>query len=146
MLIVGAVVLVVLQPRISARVLARRRPGAAELGPLALLALVLAGVYGGYFGAGQGIMLFAVLATAIPDDLQRANGTRALLAGTVNLVSASIFVVVGDPAWGPAGLVVVSSIAGGLLGARLARGLSQDALRAVIVLVGIAAVVQLLVG
>lgn len=141
-LIVGALVLIVLQPRIARRAAARRRPGGPELGHLALLALLAAGVYGGYFGAGQGIMLFAVLATAIPDDLQRANGTRALLAGTVNLVSALVFLVVGHPALGAAGLIAVSSIAGGLLGARIGRRLSPTVLRAVVVVVGLVAVVQ----
>lgn len=142
-LIAGALVLIVLQPRIARAVAARRRPGAAELGPAALLALVGAGIYGGYFGAGQGIMLFAVLATALPDDLQRVNGTRNLLAGSVNGLSALIFLVLGAPDLAAAGCIAVSSIVGGLLGARVGRRLSPTALRAVIVVVGLAAIAQL---
>lgn len=142
-LIAGALVLIVLQPRISRAVAARRRPGAAELGPAALVALLATGVYGGYFGAGQGIMLFAVLASALPDDLQRVNGTRTLLAGTVNGVSALIFLVVGHPDLGAAGLIAISSTAGGILGARVGRRLSATALRAVVVVVGLLAIAQL---
>ncbi|MCW3011269.1 MAG: hypothetical protein JWO90_1673, partial [Solirubrobacterales bacterium] len=143
-LIAGALMLVVLQPRISRAVQARRRPGAAELGPVALVCLVGAGVYGGYFGAGQGIMLFAVLATALPDSLQRVNGTRNLLAGTVNAVSAAIFLVVGDPAYGAAALIAVGATLGGTLGARVARRLSATTLRGVVVVVGVVAILQLL--
>jgi uncharacterized membrane protein YfcA len=141
-------VLIVLQPRIARAVTARRaRRGAratGEAGPLALLAIVLAGVYGGYFGAGQGIVLFAILATALPDDLQRVNATRNLLAGVVNAVAALVFVVVADVAFAAAGLVAVGATAGGVLGTRVSRRLSPRALRAVIVAVGLAAMVELL--
>lgn len=142
-LIAGALGLIVLQPRIARAVAARRRPGAAELGPVALLALAGAGVYGGYFGAGQGIMLFAVLATTLPDDLHRVNGTRNLLSGTVNAVSAAIFLAVGDPALGTAALIAVGATAGGVAGGRVGRRLSARALRVIIVLVGLAAIAQL---
>lgn len=143
-LIAGALILIVLQPRLARAVAARRRPGAAELGPVALVAIAGAGVYGGYFGAAQGIMLFAVLATALPDDLARVNVTRNLLAATVNAVSALIFVVVGDPDYGAAALIAVGATAGGVLGARVGRRLAPRTLRVVIVLVGLAAIVQLL--
>ncbi len=143
-LIGGALVLVALQPRISAAVGARRRPGAAELGPLALLALTAAGIYGGYFGAGQGIMLFAVLATTLPGELQRVNVTRNLLAGTVNAISALVFLLVGHPDLGAAGLVALGATGGGALGARVGRRLSAGSLRAVVVVVGLCAIAQLL--
>ncbi len=147
-LIGGALVLIVLQPRIARAVTARReRRGArttGEAGPLAMLAIVLAGVYGGYFGAGQGIVLFAILATALPDDLQRVNGTRNLLAGVVNAVAALVFVLVADVAFAAAALVAVGATAGGVLGARVGRRLSPRALRAVIVAVGLAAMVELI--
>lgn len=142
-LIAVAVVLVVLQPRIAKAVAARRRPGAAELGPVAIGALVATGIYGGYFGAGQGIMLFAVLASALPDDLKRVSSTRNLLAGTANAVSALVFLVVGDPDLGAAALIAVGATGGGVLGARVGRRLTPGRLRAVIVLVGIAAIAQL---
>lgn len=144
-LIGGALVLVVLQPRIARRVAERRRPGAAELGPLALAAIVGAGIYGGYFGAGQGIMLFAVLASALPDDIRRVSVTRNLLAGMVNAVSALIFLVVGDPDLGAAALIAVGATAGGVLGARVGRRLTPRTLRTVVVVVGVIAIVQLVV-
>ena len=143
LLIAGALVLIVFQPRIARAVAARRRPGGAELGPVALLALVGAGVYGGYFGAGQGIMLFAVLATALPDDPLRVNVTRNLLAGVVNAISALIFLAVGDPDYGAAAIIAVGAIGGGVAGARVGRRLSVRTLRVVIVLVGLAAIAQL---
>lgn len=142
-LIGGALVLIVFQPRIAAALAERRRPGKAEVGPLTLLALVACGVYGGYFGAAQGIMLFAVLGTALPDDPQRVNGTRPLLAGMANLVSAAIFVAIGNPDYAAAGLLVVSGLAGGVLGGFVAKRLSKQTLRVVIVLVGVAAILQL---
>ena len=143
LLIAGALVLIVLQPRVARAVAERRRPGAAELGPVALVALTGAGVYGGYFGAAQGIMLFAVLATALPDDLPRVNVTRNLLAATVNAVSALVFVVLGDPDFSAAALIAVGATAGGVLGARVGRRLTPRTLRVVIVLVGLAAIAQL---
>ena len=142
-LIGGALVLIVLQPQIAAGVERRRRPGAAELGPVALAALAAAGVYGGYFGAGQGILLFAVLASSLPGDLQRVNGTRNLLAGVVNAVSAVIFLAVGEVALPAAGLIAIGATAGGALGAQVGRRLSARTLRVVIVLVGITAILQL---
>ena len=145
-LILVALVLIVLQPRITATVVARRRPGRPEAGPFALLALVGAGVYGGYFGAGQGILLFAVLATALPDDLDRVTGTRNLLAGVVNAIAALVFVTVADVAFAAAGLIAVGATLGGVLGARIARRLSPAVLRAVVVVVGLVAVADLLIG
>lgn len=150
-LIGGALVLIVAQPRLSAALTTRRDAGAArrasparEAGPFVLLALAAAGIYGGYFGAGQGIMLFAILATALPDDLQRVNGTRNLLAGCVNGVAAVVFLFSGDVAYGAAALIALGAIAGGLLGAGIGQRLSPKALRATIVLVGLAAMIGLI--
>lgn len=141
-LIAGALVLVVLQPRISAWVLARRPDVATGRGLRG--AIGLTGVYGGYFGAGQGIMLFALLGTALPDDLQRVNALRNLLAGTANGVSAAIFIVAADVAYGAAGLIAVGAAAGGVLGARIGRRLSPRALRGLVVVVGVVAIALVL--
>ncbi len=144
-LVIAALVLVVVQPRLARAVAARRRAAAARrgAGPLALVAIALAGVYGGYFGAAQGIVLFAILGTALPDDLQRVNATRNLLAGVANGVAAVVFVLVADVDWAAAATIAVGAAAGGVLGARVGRRLSARALRAVVVVVGLAAVVQL---
>jgi uncharacterized protein len=139
-----ALVLIVLQPRISAA-LAHRRPseGRELAGPLATAATFVAGIYGGYFGAAQGIMLMAILTLSIDDDIQRLNATKLVLAGLVNLVSGIAFVIVAHVAWAPAGLIAAGSVLGGILGARFARRLAPQALRAVIVVVGIAAIIHL---
>ena len=103
----------------------------------------LAGVYGGYFGAAQGILLLAILGLALPDDLQRVNALKNVLAGVVNGVAAIVFILVADIAWGPAALIAAGSVVGAQLAARYGRHMSAQALRAVIVAVGIAAIVQL---
>jgi uncharacterized protein len=143
------VVLVVLQPRIN-RWLVRRRgadDGAAAHGGVpALLATGVLGVYGGYFGAAQGVMLLAVLGIAIDDELQRVNALKVVLAGFVNFVAAVVFVFAAHIAWGAVALVAVGSAVGGQLGARLGRRLPAAALRAVIVVVGLAAIAKLLLG
>lgn len=142
-LIAGALVLVVFQPRVSAWVQARRPADAPEHGRALRAGVGLAGVYGGYFGAGQGIVLFALLGTALPDDLQRVNALRNLLAGTANGVSALVFVLVADVAYGAAALIALGATAGGVLGARIGRRLAPGTLRVVVVLVGTAAILQL---
>jgi uncharacterized protein len=141
-LIATAVVLVVLQPRIAAAVAARRPRAADRRGVEGGVGLI--GVYGGYFGAGQGIMLFALLGSVLPDDLQRVNALRNLLAGTANAVSAVVFVAVADVAYGAAGLIALGAAVGGVIGARVGQRLEPGPLRALIVVVGLVAIAQLL--
>jgi uncharacterized protein len=139
-----ALVLIILQPRIQ-RALEKRRPQAHErIGPLVLLADFATGVYGGYFGAAQGIMLLAILGLALDDDLQRVNALKVVLAGAVNLVAGIVFVFAAHVAWGAALLIAAGSTIGGVAGARVGRRLSPTALRAVIVIVGVIAIVRLL--
>jgi uncharacterized membrane protein YfcA len=88
--------------------------------------------------------LLGILDLALPDDLQRINALKNVLAGVVNAVAALVFIAVADVAWGPAALIAAGSVAGAQLAARYGRRLSPRALRAVIVAVGIAAIVQLL--
>jgi uncharacterized membrane protein YfcA len=138
-----ALVLIVLQPRIS-RALERHRPRDHErIGPLTMLADFGTGVYGGYFGAAQGIMLLAILGLALDDDLQRLNALKVVLAGMVNLVAGIVFVFAANVAWGAALLIAAGSTVGGVLGARTGRRLSPTALRVVIVIVGVVAIVRL---
>jgi uncharacterized membrane protein YfcA len=147
--VAAGVVLVVLQPRINRR-LARRRAaglhGRTHGGAPALLATGLTGVYGGYFGAAQGVLLLALLGIAIDDDLQRVNALKVVLAGLVNFVAAVVFVGAAQDriAWGAVALVAAGSALGGQLGARVGRRLPAPALRAVIVVVGLAAIAKLL--
>jgi hypothetical protein len=139
-----ALILIVAQPRLSV-LLAKRGPrGHGNAGPLATLGVFASGVYGGYFGAAQGILLLAILSLALDDDLQRINALKVVLAGLVNLVSGIVFVLVAHVAWAPAGLIAAGSMLGGVLGARAGRRLPPQALRGVIVIVGIVAIVHLL--
>lgn len=138
-----ALALVVLQPRL-ARALARRSPGREHSrSPVTLLALFATGVYGGYFGAAQGILLLAILGLALAQGLHRTNALKNVLAGLVNGVAALFFVVAAHVEWGPAAIIALGSIVGGQVGARYGRRLHPAALRALIVAVGLVAIVRL---
>jgi hypothetical protein len=139
-----ALILIVAQPKL-AKLLARLRPPSRHrAGAVATVGVYASGVYGGYFGAAQGILLLAILTLALDDDLQRINALKVVLAGLVNLVGGIVFVFAAHVAWGAAGLIAAGSLIGGLVGAHAGRRLPPLALRAVIVVVGIAAIVHLL--
>ncbi|MGE5719738.1 MAG: sulfite exporter TauE/SafE family protein [Nocardioidaceae bacterium] len=143
-LILGGCVLVVLQPTIARRVASRAesRGGVPEHGALWVWVLVmLTGVYGGYFGAAQGVLLMAVLGIGIQDSLQRLNGTKNVLAGLVNAVAAVVFIAVAEVDWVVAALIAVGAVVGGQVGATVGRRLPPLVLRMVIVTVGLVAVV-----
>jgi uncharacterized membrane protein YfcA len=145
-LIILAVVLVILQPRLS-RLVAERRSRVVEHGGFELwIGIFLTGVYGGYFGAAQGVLLMAILGIGVDDDLQRHNATKNVLALLVNGVAAVVFMVVADVDWTVAGLIAVGSVVGGQIGASVGRRLPAALLRAVIVVVGVVALVVLLRG
>ncbi len=142
-LIALALVLVVVQPRLD-RALAEHRHPHGERRPALRGAIGASGVYGGYFGAGQGILLIGILGIAIDDGLQRLNGLKNVLAGLVNLTAGVIFVFAAHVDWGVAGVIAAGSILGAMLGARYGRRLSPTALRVLIVIVGTVAIVRLL--
>ncbi|MDT0203603.1 sulfite exporter TauE/SafE family protein [Nocardioides sp. AE5] len=146
-LIILGCVAVVLQPRISAWVARRHEAtgGLPERGAWWVWPLVaLTGVYGGYFGAAQGVLLMAVMGIGINDSLQRLNGTKNILAALVNAVAGLVFVIVADVDWLVVVLIACGAIVGGQVGATWGRRLPAPALRAVIVLVGIVALVVFL--
>jgi len=143
-LILIACALVVAQPRMSRALDSRgrvRTHGGAGL----FLTVYATGVYGGYFGAAQGVILIALLATFLPDDLQRLNAAKNVLTAIVNGVAAVVFVVASHIAWGAAGLLAVGAVVGGQLGATIGRRLPPVWLRAAIVVVGTTVAVTLLV-
>jgi uncharacterized membrane protein YfcA len=143
-LIVLALVLVIFGPRITAALAARgRHAGESVRWPL-WLATFGTGIYGGYFGAAQGVLMMAFLGLMLRETLQRQNALKNVLAGTVNLVAAIVFVVSSHIDWAAAGLIAAGAVLGGVLGAKIGRRLSPTALRAVIVIVGVAAIVKLL--
>ncbi len=148
-LILLGVLLVIFQPRLSAWVARRAERqgttldhhGAWWVWP----AVLLAGVYGGYFGAAQGVLLMAILGIGVAETLQRSNAAKNVLAAFVNGVAGLLFAVVADVDWAIVGLIGLGSVVGGLLGASVGRRLPANALRVVIVLVGVAALTVFLV-
>lgn len=121
-------------------------------------AVGLAGVYGGYFGAAQGVLLMAILGIGVADSMQRHNATKNVLALLVNGIAAVVFVLLafvdvpyvpegasGNVNWAVAGLIAAGSVIGGQIGATVGRKLPPNVLRGVIVVVGIIAVVTFLV-
>jgi uncharacterized membrane protein YfcA len=142
--IVVALALILFQKRLAAALASHRREGREHVGPVAFAGVFGAGIYGGYFGAAQGIMLLAILGLSLSDDLQRLNAIKIVLVGLVNLVSGLIFAFAAHVAWLPALLIAVGSVIGGVLGARVGRRLPDPVLRLVIVAVGIVAIVRLL--
>ncbi|MET7773097.1 sulfite exporter TauE/SafE family protein [Nocardia sp. NPDC005366] len=147
-LIIAALILVVVQPRL-ARWVKRRRdgdtgPAPEHGGPILLAAVYATGIYGGYFGAAQGVLLIGLLGVFVHEDMQRLNGVKNVLALIVNAVSAVIFIAVAEVDWIAVALIAVGSIIGGQLGATVGRRMSPTVLRAVIVVVGTIAVIRLL--
>lgn len=137
-----ALVLVLVQPWLSRRFAEGREDGRHE-GLAAQTGLFLCGVYGGYFGAAQGIIILSILGVALHEGLQRLNALKNVLGMLTNGVAALVFVGVAHVAWGPAALIAGGSIVGGQVGAHVGRRLPVIALRAVIVGVGIVAILQL---
>ncbi|MEU8355591.1 sulfite exporter TauE/SafE family protein [Nonomuraea sp. NPDC048882] len=136
--------LVVIQPRLN-RLLAAR-PRRAHGGPWLWLGALAAGAYGGYFGAGQGILLIGFMGILIDEELQRINAAKNVLVVVVNGAAAILYALVADVDWLAVLLVALGSTAGGFLGARLGRRLPAPVLRATIVVIGVLAITKLLVG
>ncbi len=138
-----ALVLTVLQPRLN-RWLLRREIDLERRGTvLTPLAIYVTGVYGGYFGAAQGILLLGILGVTLSQSLHRTNALKNVLAGLVNGVAGVYFVFAAHVEWAPAGIIAASSIIGAQLGARYGRRLPPSALRALIVVVGVVAIARL---
>jgi uncharacterized membrane protein YfcA len=143
-LVLAACVLLAFQPAITRRLEEhsgdRNRPGSGVLAGQALAA-----VYGGYFSAALGVVVLAVLGLAFDDTLQRLNALKALLQLIIGAVSAVGFALVTPVAWTAVAVVAPASVAGGEVGARLARRVSDRALRVGIVTYGVACAVWLFV-
>ncbi len=153
-LIILAALLMAIQPRLAAALRRRHPPISPEPAtaepvsaepirparrhPILLPLLVFAtAVYGGYFGAAQGVILLALLGLLIEDGLQRLNGLKNVLVGLVNGTAAVLFAFAGSPAWWAAGILALSSILGAQVGAAVARRIPDRILRAVIVVGGL---------
>ncbi|MFI6993821.1 sulfite exporter TauE/SafE family protein [Nonomuraea wenchangensis] len=145
-LIALACVLVVIQPRLNALLADRREHAHPHGGPVLWLTVLAAGVYGGYFGAAQGVLLIGLLGSFLDDGLQRVNAAKNVLALIVNGVAAVLFVVVAQVDWQAVLGVALGAIVGGFVGARVGRRIPAPVLRGVIVAVGVAAIIVLVYG
>lgn len=103
--------------------------------------LLGSGIYGGYFGAAQGVLMLAILGIGLDETLQRNNATKNVLGAIVNTVAALIFVVVADVDWVVALIIGLGTTVGGYVGASYGRRLPAPVLRGLIVVVGIVAIV-----
>jgi uncharacterized protein len=171
-LILLSCALVLLQPRLSARIAARREreqqdaaaaaaaapagagdgppPGrpvrdrSVRGGPVLAGGLFGAGIYGGYFGAAQGVLVIGLLGTFLDEPMQRINGAKNVLVGFVNGVAAVVYILFAHVSWTIVLLIAVGSTLGGLIGARVGRRLPAVALRIFIVAIGVIAAVRLI--
>lgn len=135
-LVVTACILLAAQPALTRSLASRRRAGGRDVGGAALVVTFAAGIYGGYFGAAQGIILVATLGVLVPDAMHRTNALKNVLAGVVNATAALLFVVVAHVAWTAVALIAVGSTVGGFVGGRYGRRVPARLLRPVMVTYG----------
>ena len=142
-LIAVALVLIIIQPRLKARavpgqVKTRRGKVAGEV------SIFLTGIYGGYFGAAQGILLMSILGAMFEETIQKLNSVKVMLALSANMAAAVVFIFHGGVAWKAAGVISAGSFLGGIVGAHIGRRLPSGVYRGFIVLVGFIAIAKLL--
>jgi len=132
-LVAGSCLLLLLQPRLTTRL----AHAGDERSPFLTAGLVFSGAYAAYFGSAVGILLLAVLGLFVADSTQHLNGLKILLAGIANLLAAVTYAFLANVDWRFAVCLMVSSLIGGRLGAKLARRVSGDTLRVAIALIGL---------
>ncbi|MEV4837533.1 sulfite exporter TauE/SafE family protein [Nonomuraea sp. NPDC049486] len=141
-----ACVLVIIQPRLNLWLAARREHAHPHGGPALWLGVFGAGVYGGYFGAAQGVLLIGLLGSFLDEHLQRVNAAKNVLSLVVNSTAAVLFVLIADVDWWAVLAVALGAMIGGFLGAKVGRRIPAPLLRVVIVAVGIVAIIKLVYG
>jgi uncharacterized protein len=141
-LVLLACALLAVQPLVSRWVSTRH----AHVAPRRLVGAVgLASIYGGYFGAGLGIVLLAALGLTLDDDLRILNAIKQVLSLTVAVVSAVAVALFGPVDWGAALIVGAGTLAGGRIGVGVARRLPEPVLRGAVIALGVTVAVVLLV-
>jgi len=113
--------------------------------PAGVASAFATGIYGGYFGAAQGIILVSLLRLSFAEDLQVLNAIKNVLAGVANAVAGLLFILVADVAWGAALLIAVGSIVGALVGSRYGRRIPSEILRRVVIVYGVIVAVVLVI-
>ena len=110
-----------------------------------VVGVAMTSVYGGYFGAGMGIMLLVVFGLTLPLSLSESSGLRSVVSIVVNAIAAAIFLIHGAPNWVVVAALAPSSLVGGYLGAHLSRRLPVPWLRGCVVGIGILTTIVLIV-
>ena len=113
-------------------------------GPVLAGGVFGAAIYGGYFGAAQGVLVIGLLGTFLDETMQRINGAKNVLVGTVNGSAAIVYIIFAHVNWLVVLLIAVGSTIGGLLGARIGRKLPPLALRIFIVVIGLISSIRLI--
>jgi uncharacterized membrane protein YfcA len=147
-LIAVGCVLVIIGPWLTRRIAARReRLGVTEVSadgpPWLFFAIILTGMYGGYFGAAQGVLVMAIMGVALAETLPRINGLKNVLVMIANAVAGIVFVIISEVDWWIVLALAVGSVLGAQVGARIGRKLPPIVYRLVIVTVGVAAIIAL---
>ncbi len=143
-LILVSCVLVLVQPWLSAWLRNRMAGQQGRVGPLLSAGVCLSGMYGGYFGAAQGVLVIGLLGSFLDETLQRVNGAKNVLVAMVNGTAAVVFILLAHVSWIAVALIATGSSAGGLIGARFGRRLPPVALRLFVVAIGVTAAVKLI--
>jgi uncharacterized membrane protein YfcA len=135
-LVLLAGVLMLVQPWLRRKLDQRNATASQSMVPL-YVGIFGCGIYGGYFGAAQGIIMLALMGLFLRDDIQRLNAVKNICTGVANGVAALIFMAIGHVAWLPALLLAIGSTIGGQFGAKVGRRLPPNVLRATIVVVSV---------
>ncbi len=143
LLVLVACALMAAQPWLAKRVADRRTDDSPDVGAAPIAITFAAGIYGGYFGAAQGVILLAMLSVFVAQDLQRSNALKNVLAGLVNGVAAVVFVIFADVAWEAVALVAVGAVIGGLVGSHLGRKIPPNVLRIGVIVIGVGVAIRL---
>jgi len=137
-MIAAAAVLLAVQERVRAMVLRRlENPAAASHAALAGVAVLLAGIYGGFFSAGMSVIVLAVLGISLDDSLTRLNALKQAVALSVNVAATVFFLFSGQVLWSAAAVMAVGALLGGALGGRLAGKMKPTLLRWTVVSTGL---------
>ena len=137
-LVIFATVLFAISARIAARFGAGEEGRDPRPGPLALLYHFGVAVYGGYFGAGIGILMLAMLGTLGMRDIRRMNGVKMVQGMLINVVAIAVFVAAGDLIrWPEAILMAMAALGGGFAGASLSRRVPPEAVRGLVIATGL---------
>ena len=145
-LILTACALLGFQDGIKKRVFANRTHATHDAPPVLMVGVFLSAIYGGYFGAGLGIMLLAVLGLLLDDELPKLNALKTLLSFTITIVAACFFVFSGKVEWAYAAVMAPASLLGGHLGGSMVGKMNPKVLRAVVIAFGLAVAGKMLLS